>query len=100
MEIKTYAGMNYRCMGNSGLWVSEVGIGMWKWGDPSYDGSRVGEDEGSNILDHALELGVTHWDTANSYNAGSGNSERLLGRYFKNRAAVAAPRLNFGYHPA
>jgi aryl-alcohol dehydrogenase-like predicted oxidoreductase len=32
-----------------------------------------------------LELGVSHWDTANSYNAGSGNSERLLGRYFASR---------------
>jgi aryl-alcohol dehydrogenase-like predicted oxidoreductase len=72
-------------MGNSGLWVSEVGLGLWKWGDPSYDGSRVGNDEGFEILDRALELGVTHWDTANSYNAGSGNSERLLGRYFKSR---------------
>jgi aryl-alcohol dehydrogenase-like predicted oxidoreductase len=76
-------------MGNSGLWVSEVGLGLWKWGDPSYDGSRVGEEDGFKILDRALELGVTHWDTANSYNLGSGNSERLLGRYFKSRGSRA-----------
>jgi aryl-alcohol dehydrogenase-like predicted oxidoreductase len=89
MEIKTYAGMKYRRMGNSGLWVSEVGMGLWKWGDPSYDGSRVGEHEGFKILDRALEFGVTHWDTANSYNAGAGNSERLIGRYLKNRGSKA-----------
>lgn len=89
MATKTYKGMVYRRMGNSGLWVSEVGIGLWKWGDPSYDGSRVGEHEGFRILDRALELGVIHWDTANSYNEGSGNSERLLGRYFKSRGPRA-----------
>jgi aryl-alcohol dehydrogenase-like predicted oxidoreductase len=89
METKTFKGMKYRRMGHSGLWVSEVGLGLWKWGDPSYDSSRVGEHEGFKILDRALELGVTHWDTANSYNWGSGNSERLLGRYFKSRGSRA-----------
>ncbi|UCD37937.1 MAG: aldo/keto reductase [Fidelibacterota bacterium] len=89
METKTYRGMKYRRMGNSGLWVSEVGLGLWKWGDPSYDGSRIGEHDGFKILDCALELGATHWDTANSYNMGAGNSERLIGRYFKSRGSRA-----------
>jgi aryl-alcohol dehydrogenase-like predicted oxidoreductase len=39
------------------------------------------------VLDRALELGVTHWDTANSYNMGAGNSERMLGRYFASRGS-------------
>ena len=89
MQTRTFRGMNYRRMGRSGLWVSEVGLGLWKWGDPSYDGSRVDEHQGFQILDRALELGVTHWDTANSYNAGAGNSERLLGRYFQSRGPRA-----------
>jgi aryl-alcohol dehydrogenase-like predicted oxidoreductase len=79
--------MKCRRVGNSGLWVSEVGLGLWKWGDPSYDGSRVGDHEGFRMLDRALELGVIHWDTACSYNNGSGNSERLLGRYFTLRGS-------------
>lgn len=87
VDTKTYHSMNYRRMGASGLWVSEVGLGLWKWGDPSYDGSRVGEHDGFAILDRALDLGVSHWDTANSYNSGAGNSERLLGRYFRSRGA-------------
>lgn len=78
--------MKCRRMGNSGLWVSEVGLGTWKWGDPAYDGSRVGEHDGFEILDRALELGIFHWDTACSYNLQAGNSERLLGRYFNNRS--------------
>jgi len=87
METKIFREMKYRRMGYSGLWVSEIGLGLWKWGDPGYDGSRVGDHEGFDILDRALELGVTHWDTANSYNMGSGNSERLLGRYFSSRGS-------------
>ncbi|MBE9479392.1 MAG: aldo/keto reductase [Chloroflexi bacterium] len=85
MEIKTFKGMKCRRLGGSGLWVSEVGLGMWKWGVPGYDRSRVNDHEGFKILDRALELGIFHWDNANSYNWGSGNSERLLGRYFNSR---------------
>ena len=80
-----FRGMTCRRVGNSGLFVSAVGLGMWKWGDPVYDGSRIGDHEGFEVLDRALELGVFHWDTACSYNLGSGNSERLLGRYFAAR---------------
>lgn len=85
MERKKYNDMNYRRCGDSGLWLSEIGLGLWKWGYPDYDESRIGEHEGFKVLDRALELGVTHWDTANSYNLGSGNCERLLGRYFQQR---------------
>ena len=85
MHTKTFRTMKCRRMGCSGLWVSEVGLGLWKWGDPSYDGSRVGDHAGFSMLDRALELGVFHWDTASSYNMGSGNSERLIGRYFESR---------------
>lgn len=87
MQTMTYRGMKCRRMGTSGLWVSEIGLGLWKWGDPSYDGSRVGDHEGFAILDRALELGIIHWDNASSYNMQSGNSERLLGRYFASRGA-------------
>lgn len=83
-----FRGMPCRRLGNSGLWVSEIGLGLWKWGYPEYDGSRVGEHLGFQILDRALEMGVFHWDTANSYNAGSGNSERLLGQYFSRRPST------------
>lgn len=93
MHTMSYRGMPHRRMGSSGLWVSEVGLGLWKWGDPTYDGSRVGDETGFEILDRALELGVTHWDTANSYNNGSGNSERLLGRYFESRGQRVRERV-------
>ena len=93
METKTYKGMKCRRMGNTGLWVSEIGLGTWKWGDPEYDGSRVGDHQGFDILDSALELGIIHWDSASSYNMASGNSERLLGRYFASRPSYVRDKV-------
>lgn len=86
-EPETFNEMPCRVAGYSGLRLSAVGLGLWKWGDPSYDKSKVGDHEGFAILDRALELGVFHWDTACSYNQGSGNSERLIGRWFKSRGS-------------
>lgn len=41
---------------------------------------------GFQIFERAIELGVTFWDTANRYNLGSGNSERMIGRWLKNNS--------------
>lgn len=79
----SFKGMPYQRLGSSGLQVSRIGLGTWKMGYPErQDGSRVGRDKALAILDRALELGVTFWDTANRYNASSGNSERVIGEWF------------------
>lgn len=82
-----FNGMPYRLIGKSGLRASAVGLGTWKMGYPETgDGSRVNEKASLEILDRAVELGVTFWDTANRYNAASGNSERIIGTWMdKNR---------------
>lgn len=78
----SYNGMPYRALGRSGLRASNVGLGTWKFGFPETgDGARVDEKTAYQIFDRAIELGVTFWDTANRYNAASGNSERLIGRW-------------------
>ncbi|TNJ65438.1 aldo/keto reductase [Paenibacillus hemerocallicola] len=83
-----FNGMPYRRLGQTGLQVSNIGLGTWKVGLPETgDGSRVGESDAFAIFDKALELGVTFWDTANRYNLGSGNSERVIGRWFAANAA-------------
>ena len=75
-----FNGMPYRLLGRSGLRVSNVGLGTWKMGYPETgDGSRVDEKSALRILDRAIELGATFWDTANRYNNASGNSERIIG---------------------
>jgi aryl-alcohol dehydrogenase-like predicted oxidoreductase len=77
-----FNGMPYRRLGDAGLRVSNVGLGTWKVGYPdTNDGSRIDEPTAWQIFDRAIELGVTFWDTANRYNAASGNSERVIGKW-------------------
>ncbi len=77
-----FNGMPYRRLGNTGLRVSNVGLGTWKFGMPETgDGARVNRDMGLQIMDKAIEEGVTFWDTANRYNNSSGNSERVIGEW-------------------
>jgi len=79
----SFKGMPYQRLGNSGLQVSRMGLGTWKMGYPERgDGARVDKGKSLAILDRALELGVTFWDTANRYNESSGNSERVIGEWF------------------
>ena len=83
--VNSFNDMPYRTLGKSGLKVSNIGLGTWKMGYPeSGDDSRINEKNSLNILDRAIDLGVTFWDTANRYNNASGNCERILGTWFKN----------------
>ncbi len=79
--------MEYRTLGRSGLKVSDVGLGCWAIGGPSWrDGGAVGwsgssDDDSLAGLRRAHEVGVNHLDTADVY--GDGHSERLIGRFLK-----------------
>jgi aryl-alcohol dehydrogenase-like predicted oxidoreductase len=79
-----FNGMPYRWLGRTGLRVSPTALGLWKLGYPETgDGSRLDEAAGFRLFDRALELGVTFWDTANRYTGSAGNSERIIGKWFK-----------------
>lgn len=83
-QTDSFNGMPYRTLGRSGLRVSTVGLGTWKFGFPETgDGARVDERTAFAVFDRAIELGVTFWDTANRYNEASGNSERVIGKWLK-----------------
>jgi myo-inositol catabolism protein IolS len=80
--------VTYRTLGKSGLKVSEIGLGCWAIGGPSFsdDGfpnGWTGNDDRQSLvaLHRAYELGINHWDTADVY--GRGHSERLIGRVFR-----------------
>ncbi len=66
--------MKYRLLGETGLKVSEVGLGAWFIGG-MYGGVNV--DEARAIIRRALDLGINVFDTADVY--GNGLSERVLG---------------------
>lgn len=80
--------MQTRYLGESGLQVSEIGIGCWPIGGPDWNlnmemGWSGTDDEKSLAgLYRAFELGANHFDTADVY--GHGHSERLLGKFLKN----------------
>jgi len=70
--------MNYRNLGNTGVKVSVVGLGTNRFGS-----EKTPQSEVNRIIDHALELGINHIDSANSYQ--KGNSEIVLGNALKGK---------------
>jgi aryl-alcohol dehydrogenase-like predicted oxidoreductase len=72
--------MKQRKLGQDGPIVSAIGIGAMSFAD--FYGAT---DEAAShaILDAAMDLGITHIDTANVY--GMGKSEKAIGSYFSNR---------------
>ena len=66
-----------RQLGKSGPLVSAIGFGMM--GLSGTYGAFPSDEERFKILDQAIELGCTHFDTSDIY----GDSEDLLGKYFK-----------------
>lgn len=75
--------MDYRRLGKTDIRVSEIGLGCWAIGGPYWtEGEPTGwtgdldEAEIVRAINRAVDLGVTHFDTADVY--GYGKSERLL----------------------
>lgn len=68
-------------LGKTNLSISVVGIGAWSWGDRLFwgYGRAYREPEVQAAFAASLEAGVNWFDTAESY--GSGQSERLLGKF-------------------
>ena len=81
--------MEYRELGSSNVLVSRLCLGTGNFGyNESWSGdlAATGEDEAFRMMDAALDLGITFFDTANAYgNHGrgtSGDTERIIGRWF------------------
>jgi aryl-alcohol dehydrogenase-like predicted oxidoreductase len=64
--------MKYRRLGNSGLKVSEIGLGCNNFG------MRIDQDQTTAVVAAALEAGITLFDTADVY--GATQSEVMLGK--------------------
>ncbi len=70
-----------RKLGKSGISVSALGLGCM--GLSEFYGEPTQESDAINLLHRAVDLGVTHFDTAEIY--GQGRNEQLLGRAFAGR---------------
>jgi len=80
--------MEYRRMGNTGLRVSAIGLGCNPFGN------EVDAAGAARIVATALDLGVTYFDTADSYF--EGRSEDHLGRALQGRRGDAIIATKFG----
>jgi aryl-alcohol dehydrogenase (NADP+) len=73
--------MDHISLGKTGLKVSRICLGMMTYGSKNWRQWVLNEEESQSILKHAIEIGITFWDTANVYSLGV--SEEILGRMFK-----------------
>ncbi|MFD0672456.1 aldo/keto reductase family protein [Cohnella sp. GCM10027633] len=68
--------MQYRRVGNSGLKVSEIGLGSWL----TY-GTAAEKEAADACIRSAYENGINFFDTSNAYNSGEG--EKAMGAVLK-----------------
>lgn len=83
--------MEQRKIGSSSLSVAAIGLGcmgMSEFYGPTDDAQSLA------TLERALELGVTHFDTADMY--GSGHNEQLLGRFLAGKRDRVVVATKFG----
>jgi aryl-alcohol dehydrogenase-like predicted oxidoreductase len=85
--------MRYRKLANTDVFLSEVGFGVWTvsagwWGEFS-------DDQAADLLRRALDLGVTFFDTGDTY--GNGRGETVLATAFKGQRDKVVIGTKFGY---
>ena len=83
--------MKTRTLGQGGVAVSAIGLGCMGMSD--FYGPR-NESESLKTLNHALDVGVSFWDTADMY--GLGENERLLGKVLATRRNEVTLATKFG----
>lgn len=95
--------MEYMNLGNTGLKVSRICLGMMSYGTSKWRDWVLDEKESHEHIKQALEMGINFFDTANMYSAGV--SEEVTGRALKDFAkrdeVVVATKgyFNFGEKP-
>jgi aryl-alcohol dehydrogenase-like predicted oxidoreductase len=85
--------MRQRYFGTTELSASEIGFGTWALGSDWW--GEVTEADGERLLNLAIELGITFFDTGDAY--GKGANEELVGRVLaphRDRLQIAT---KFGY---
>ena len=69
--------MEYAKLGRSNMTVSKICLGTMHFG------GYTTEDEACRIMDKALDMGINFFDTANRYGPQPGQTEEIIGRWFK-----------------
>lgn len=92
--------MKYINLGNTGLKVSRICLGMMTYGTSKWRQWVLDEEESRPIVQRAVELGVNFFDTADMYSAGV--SEEVTGRalrdFTKREEVVIATKVYFPFN--
>jgi 1-deoxyxylulose-5-phosphate synthase len=90
-------------LGASGLKISRLALGCMSYGDPTTERAHewaLADDDAQPFFRQAIELGITFWDTANVYQAGT--SEEVVGRaierYSRRENIVLATKVHGRMH--
>ena len=71
--------MQYTQLGETGINISKICVGCMSFGKPgTMHDWTLDEEETDAVVAHALDLGITFFDTANGYS--DGTSEEYLGK--------------------
>jgi aryl-alcohol dehydrogenase-like predicted oxidoreductase len=76
--------MDYVNLGNTGLKVSRICLGMMTYGTPKWREWVLSEEDSRPFVKQALELGINFFDTADIYS--NGVSEEVTGRALRDFA--------------
>ncbi|MBM7542389.1 aldo/keto reductase [Amphibacillus cookii] len=87
--------MKQRILGNSNIRVSSIGLGIMGMSPGIY--GETNDEQSIQTIHHALDIGVTMFDTADVY--GNGHNEKLLGRALQGRREQAIIATKFSYTP-
>ena len=85
--------MKYRQLGKTDLNLSEVGFGVWTVGTSWW--GKIEEPQGINLLRRAFDLGITFFDTGDTY--GEGYGEEILAKALKTERHDIVIGTKFGY---
>jgi 1-deoxyxylulose-5-phosphate synthase len=91
-------GLSQVRLGNSGLHVSQLGLGMMSYGAEPGRAWALDEREAEPIVRRAIEAGFTFFDTADMYSDGASESVtgRLLRKLIRREECVVASKV---YYP-
>jgi 1-deoxyxylulose-5-phosphate synthase len=91
--------MEYVNLGNTGLKVSRLCLGMMTYGDPKWREWVLPEEQARPFVQRALGYGINFFDTANGYSFGM--SEEITGRALRDFAKrdefVLATKVFYNY---
>ncbi|WP_435181704.1 aldo/keto reductase [Halorussus sp. AFM4] len=75
--------MEYTTLGDTGMEVSRICLGCMSFGSSDWRPWVLDPEEGEEIIERAIDLGINFFDTANMYS--NGESERVLGDALEGR---------------